>query len=198
MNIKLVGWIALVFLGTIFLGIVWYFFLIPKITPQPSGHTPVTLPVSTSTSVGSVVPGDTPIPPGEISVRVQDGKSIVVNDFIHNGVTVADTINPGRYLLAGNLGYCYPDSAQCQAASTTNFIVFYNSKPQSFTIALTEEPVGKARLAMEQFMLKTLGISQQQLCALNYSVGVTRYVNEQYTAKNLGFSFCPGAVVLPQ
>jgi len=51
---------------------------------------------------------------------------------------------------------------------------------------------------MEQFMLKTLGISQQQLCALNYSVGVTRYVNEQYTAKNLGFSFCPGAVVLPQ
>jgi hypothetical protein len=133
-----------------------------------------------------------------MTVTIQGGSTIVINDFIHNGVTLLDSANAGNYLLAGNLGYCFSDPQKCQAAPATDFIIYYNSVPQSFTIDLTQEPIGQARLAMEQFMLTVLGISQQQMCSLNYLVSVTRYVNSQFTGKNLGFSFCPGATVLPK
>ncbi|MBU6490888.1 hypothetical protein KGQ25_01895, partial [Patescibacteria group bacterium] len=106
--------------------------------------------------------------------------------------------NPGRYLLAGNLGYCLSNPQQCQAAPSIGFNVYYNSGPQSFTVALTKEPIGQARLAMEQFMLTTLGLTQQQMCSLNYYIGTTYWVNAVYDNKNLGFSFCPGATQLPQ
>ena len=133
-----------------------------------------------------------------MTLAAQDGSTIVVHDFIHNGVTIPDTANTGQYLLAGNLGYCFSDPQQCQAAPSSDFNVYYNSTRQSFIIALTKQPIGQARLDMEQFMLATLGITQQQMCGLNYFVGVTKYINAQFSGKNLGFSFCPGATVLPQ
>ena len=133
-----------------------------------------------------------------MTLTIQNGGSVIVNDFIHNSVTIPDTANAGRYLLAGNLGYCLSDPQQCQAASSTDFNIYYNSGPQSFTIALTEEPIGQARLDMEQFLLATLGLTEQQLCSLNYLVSVSIHVNSQYAGKNLGFSFCPGATVLPK
>ena len=133
-----------------------------------------------------------------MTLTTQNGAAIVTNDFIHNGVTIPDTANAGNYLLAGNLGYCVSNPQQCQAASSTDFTVYYNSTQQSFIIDLIKEPMGQARLDMEQFMSTVLGLTQQQMCSLNYLVGVTRYVNSQFTGKNLGFSFCPGATVLPQ
>ncbi len=126
------------------------------------------------------------------------GGTIVTNDFIHNGVTIPDAANSGRYLLAGNLGYCITDSQKCQAGAVTNFNVFYDSTAGSFTIALLKEPLGQVRLEAEQFLMQTLGITQEDMCRLNYYVGTTAHVNPYYDSKNLGFSFCPGATVLPQ
>lgn len=132
-----------------------------------------------------------------MALATQDG-IVTVKDFIHNGATISDKTNAERYLLAGNLGYCIIDPQQCQAATTTNFSVYYNSTAQSFIITLTEEPIGQARLDAEQFMFTTLGLTKQQMCSLNYLVGVTKYVSEQYAWDNLGFSFCPGATPLPK
>jgi hypothetical protein len=200
MKIKLAGWIAISLLGIIVLSVIWYVFFIPESAPPSEVLRPnPTLPVGETvvpTTTGSSSTSSSQS--GRMSILSQAGTPIVVNDFISNGTTLPDEANKGNYLLAGNLGYCISDPQQCQAASSTNFSVYYNAVPQSFTIGLTAEPIGEARLDMEQFMLKTLGISQQQMCNLRYLVGVTRYVNPQYTGKNLGFSFCPGATVLPE
>lgn len=200
MNTKFTIWTVALFLGVIVVAIVWYVFSTPGTVPQASipGTAP-TLPASgtTVTSVPSGSGMSSGVAP-TFPLTTQTGSTVLALDFINNGVTIPDAVNPGGYLLAGNLGYCLSDPQKCQAASTTNFSVYYISGSKSFLIDLTEEPIGQARLDMEQFMLKTLGITEQQMCSLNYLVGVTRYVSEQYTGKNLGFSFCPGATLLPQ
>jgi len=132
-----------------------------------------------------------------LKLSTQNGGVIVVLDFINNGVTIPDASNRGQYLLAGNLGYCFSNPQKCQAAPADNFSVLYNGEQQTFIIDLTKEPIGQARLDMEKFIVRTLGVSGRALCNLNYRVGVTIYVNPQYTGKNLGFSFCPGATALP-
>ncbi len=202
MNIKLTIWIVAILLGAVIIGVVWYVIFVPNTVPQTSQST-ATLPTS-----GSVSPTSGPTPPSssgtlsptvqKIALTIQNGGTVVANDFIHNGVTIPDKANKGRYLLAGNLGYCLSNPQQCQAASSTNFSVYYNSTQQSFLITLTKEPIGQARLDMEQFLSTTLGLTEQQMCSLNYLVGVTVYVNPQYAGKNLGFSFCPGATALPK
>lgn len=196
MKIKLAGWIALIFLGSIIIAGVWFFFL-RSTTPQLQNGQQggVTLPV---TGGGTGASSTSPLPAGKIALSLRNkGSTIIVNDFIGNGVTLPDTVNPGRYLLAGNLGYCYPNTQPCEAAPAVHYIVYFNAVTSAFTIALTGEPLGEARHSMETFLLSTLGITKEQMCNVDYSVNVTRYVSEQYTGKNLGFSFCPGAMVLP-
>lgn len=202
MNTKLIIWIVGILLGVVIIALGWYVFSASKTVPQTTAQpTPTTLPMSGS--VGPIrqptsSPGTTSPSVRAMTLATQDGQAIQVIDFIHNGATIPDSANVGHYLLAGNLGYCLSNPKDCQAAPATDFAVYYNSMLQSFTITLTREPIGQSRLDMEQFMLVTLGLTQLQLCDLNYYVGVTKYINSQFTGKNLGFSFCPGATTLPK
>ncbi|HVW82438.1 MAG TPA: hypothetical protein VHC68_00615 [Candidatus Paceibacterota bacterium] len=133
-----------------------------------------------------------------MALAANGGGTVTVDDFIHNGVTIADPQNAGQYYLAGSLGYCLPDGSCPAAASSTDFRIVYDDTKQSFTIALLTEPIGRARLEVEQFLESTLGIGENQMCALTYYVGTSYRVNEFYDDRNLGFSFCPGATALPQ
>jgi hypothetical protein len=200
MNTKLFVWIGIVFLGVIVATVVWFFVFIPHTTPQhsqPSTGFPSSGTINITGPTDTI--GSTSSPAVQtMTVADQKGNMIVMRDFINNGVTVHDVTNTGRYLLAGNLGYCVSDTKQCQATSQTDFNIYYNSGPQSFTIAFNKEPIGEVRLAMERFLLTTLGLTEQQLCNLNYFVGVPIDINQQYAGKNLGFSFCPGATILPK
>ncbi len=195
MNKKLiVGILSSIVLVTV-LTATWFFFFtsgqqstVPSAgnsSPQPSsdGFTPASTTYSGSSNIA--VPG-------------LNGGSVTVSDFIHNGVTIPDAANNGQYLLAGNLGYCVTDTQQCQAGTATDFNIFYNSTDGSFTIALLKEPLGQVRIEAEQFLMTTLGITQDDMCRLNYYVGTTSNVNPLYSGQNLGFSFCPGTTVLPQ
>lgn len=201
MNTKLIIWIVGVFLGVIVVAVLWYVVFAPKATPPPPLSTGGTLPIS-----GSIRPTPSTSSPsatttqGEsvMEITTYGGNTVLAKDFIHNGTTINDTANNGRYLLAGNLGYCISDPNQCQAAPAKNFSVYYDSAVQSFIITLTEEPLGQARNDAEQFLFATLGLTQSQMCSLNYLVGVTKYVSDQYAGKNIGFSFCPGATTLPK
>jgi hypothetical protein len=203
MNVKTALLIALALIGVGIIAVLWHVTAVPSSLPSsmatPSATTTGTVPSGT-TSVAAPAPVTNGSVTGSATITIADqgGRSVAVNDFIHNGSTVSDAANTGGYLLAGNLGYCVSDPQKCQAATSTDFTVYYNSGPQSFLIELTEEPIGQARLHMEQFLMTTLGLSEAQMCDLNYLVGVTRYVNAQYTGKNLGFSFCPKATPLPQ
>jgi hypothetical protein len=198
MNIRLIIWIIGVFLGVVVLAALWYVMFAPKtVVPQTIVTNP-TLPSSGTVQTNSSGGTQGPHTIQTITVTSQSGASVTSKDFLNNGMTIPDEVNKGKYLLAGNLGYCYSDPQKCQAAPANNFSVYYDSVQKSFLIDLTEEPIGQARLDMEQFMLSTLGLPQSEMCSLNYLVSVTRYVNSQFAGKNLGFSFCPGATVLPK
>jgi hypothetical protein len=201
MNTKLIIGVVAVVVGTTLLGVIWYVARMPGTVQQGGqGTAPVTtFPTSNPTSVVTPVSTTSPVEQQKkILIPLRDGTSAEANDFLHNGVTIPAGTRGDTYLLAGNLGYCYVDPQKCQAATTTDFTVYYDSGRHSFVIDLTKEPIGQSRLDMEQFMSTTLGVSQQQMCNLNYLVSVTRYVNEHFAGANLGFSFCPGATKLPK
>ncbi len=175
-------------LALITLVIVGIKLLLPAKPVHPPSQTtlPEAGPNNTNTTAGA----------GTMTVKAKLGP-VVVTDFIHNGLTGPDTQNPGTYYLAGSPGYCLSDGTCPHGASATEFNITYDTKAQFFTIALVAEPLGTIRGKAERFLLNTLGISETQLCTLNYYVGTVSALNEQFAGRNLGFSFCPNATVLP-
>lgn len=131
-----------------------------------------------------------------LSFQLANGSRVEVNDFINNGITVSDVVNPGNHILAGPLGYCLPDGSCPHGAEVTGFSVSYGEKFNNFNIIL-EEPLRANRIKAEEFMIKTLGIERRNLCDLPYRIGTTSYINSQLAGYDFRFSFCPGAVALP-
>src|SRR3989344_215025 len=186
---KIYLWIIGILLS-IGIGVLIWMTFFQSEAPPPQGSGPLGFPVASSTTAGSGISSGQPT----ILITLRDGaSSMEINDFLHNGTTVEDVQNPGNYYLAGNLGYCLKDGVCPTGAPTAHYKVTYSIKEHFFTIALTDEPLGVARLGAQQFLMQALGMSQQQLCDLNYYLGTTSYVNSIYAGKNLGFSFCPGA-----
>lgn len=181
MHIKVAGWIAIAFFGIIIVSVLWYSLFLPKATPQTTPLLGVTLPGS---GLVPVATSTTPDPTNQIPVTIQNGKTISSINFIHNGVTLADSSNEGNYLLTGSV--------------TNGFSIGYRAPADFFTIALEKEPLGEMRIAAENYLLSALGVSKSQLCSLRYYIGTDVHTNSFYAGKNLGFSFCPGAVALPQ
>lgn len=129
-------------------------------------------------------------------VRAYDGSQVETLDFIDNGITAADPANPGNYFLAGGSGYC-DENGCASGAESDEFIITYLSEENAFSIALLKEPLRGARVSAERFLRGQLGITDAQMCSLNYYLSTDSYVNSQFSGLNLGFSFCPGATPLP-
>ncbi len=164
------------------LAIFGFFFFSKSSTPVSTS--PVQFPSSGSTSTGAGGSSAGSSAGKTITVPARGtGSPITVADFIHNGVTVPDPSNVGNYYLT--------------SFSSTEYAISYNSSTQFFTIALEQEPIGQARRDAEQALQQALGISSSQLCNLNYYLGTDDHTNSTYAGKNLGFSFCPGATLLP-
>lgn len=110
--------------------------------------------------------------------------------FLQDPDVKEDATNPGYYYL----GY------QPSAGQQTNppYLIEYIAETQYFGITIMQEPIGENRRAAEQYLQQKLSLTQEQMCSLKYTVGVPDSVNAQYSDVNLGFSFCPGAVRLPQ
>ena len=151
---------------------------------------PTTLPDAGPTSPGTTGGA------GTMTINAKLGP-VVTTDFIDNGITGADPQNPGIYYLAGSPGYCLTDGTCPGGARESTFNITYDAAHQFFTIALVAEPLGAVRSKAEHFLLNALGITETQLCTLNYYVGTISALNDLYAGKNLGFSFCPNATVLP-
>ena len=110
---------------------------------------------------------------------------------IENG----QNINAGYYYLGYHMKEGFPDPT---ASDNPPYVISYIDSTQYFNIALLQEPIGSVREEAQQYLMQHLGISQDQMCRLNYMVSVPDRVNSQFSSKNLGFSFCPGATVLPK
>ncbi len=130
-----------------------------------------------------------------MSVAGANGVFVRVTNFLKDPATVQDPINAGLYYLGYHINEGFPDAT---ATANPPYIIEYISATQYFSIALLQEPIGTVRAVAEQYLIEHLGITQSQMCQLNYTLSVPNSVNSQYAGKDLGFSFCPGATVLPQ
>lgn len=196
-----------IFIGaTIVIAAAVFYFLFsgsPKsaTTIQPPAGLPVsnsTVFTTSTTGITSSYSTATSTNSATLSLITQAG-TIAVTDFVHNNETVADIENPGSYVLAGSLGYCLADGTCPSGAPANDYSIIFNEKTHFFNIVLLSEPLGGVRFSAEQFLMSRLGgISEQQACSLKYYVGTPYWVNSAYDNRNLGFSFCPGATVLPK
>jgi hypothetical protein len=149
----------------------------------------VTFPASQNTNSGSSSSGSTNSNSSQnLEVKGTDGSTIVVDNFETDRKTVKDPTNDGYYYLSGGSN-----------VSTTKapYQIFYDSQDQYFGITLYQEPLGQYRTQAEDELIQDLGLTQDQMCSLNYDISVGQGVNDTYLGENLGFSFCPGAVALP-
>jgi hypothetical protein len=76
------------------------------------------------------------------------------------------------------------------------YTLTYFADTQSFVLSLEKEPLAAARKAGELQLLKILGIPEERACFVRHAVLVRGEISEFYGGRNLGFSFCKGAVTL--
>lgn len=189
-----------VILIAIAVGVLWLVFK-PETSriSEPTGPA-VTLPVGGSVTTGGPTtnPAASTTAPRQTRV-VADARGVALEtrDFLKDATVRADRSTPGRFLLAGNLGTCIGDQSACQAGAVVPFNIFFNEVSQVFSIGLTDEPLGENRRLAEQALEKLLGLAQPEMCRLKYYIGTSEQVNKAFGGKNLGFSYCPGATVLP-
>ena len=78
------------------------------------------------------------------------------------------------------------------------YVIFYVTSDNSFQIVLEEQPIGKVRREAEAAFLSMTNFSESQACALRYQVVAPLSVDETHGGGNIGFSFCPGSVILSE
>jgi hypothetical protein len=94
--------------------------------------------------------------------------------------------------------YSYYELGSVDTASSTPYVMYYFEADKSVQIILYEQPIGKTRRMAEADFLKTYSLSEDEACSLIYQVTVPLSVDSEYFGMNLGFSFCPGSVVLTE
>jgi hypothetical protein len=138
----------------------------------------------TASSQGTTVP-----------IATAGGGTVQTNNFLKDPTTAKDPINSGYYYLGYHVNEGVPDPT---ITANPPYIIEYISATQYFNITLLQEPIGTTREEAQQYLMAHLDVSQDQMCQLNYMVSVPNSVNSRYAGESLGFSFCPGATVLPE
>ena len=163
---------------------------------QPDGQN-VGLPVagSVGNTTTDVNGSTTATSEAVMSIAGAGGGVVETNNILADPAVVKDPINSGYYYIGYHVNEGVPDTT---ATNNPPYVITYIGATQYFNIALLQEPIGTVREEMEQYLMTHLGIPQSQMCRLNYMVSVPDYINSFYSGKNLGFSFCPDATVLPK
>ena len=171
----------------LFLTVSYLFSGSKTVAPNPS---PAELPMA-----GSAAPTSGTSSGQSVVISTSGGGTVAVNNILNDPNTIADPTNQGYYYV----GYhpAFGATSTTTTAGPVPYLIEYISATSYFNIEILQEPIGATRLAAEAYLAQHLGISQGSLCQLNYMVSVPYWVNQTYAGKNLGFSFCPGATVLP-
>lgn len=147
----------------------------------PADSQQVTFPAASSVNGSSNPAGDMMV------LQTNTGNAIQVHNFKNSPNVIKDPNVEGQYDLVGG---AYPDPG-------IPYAIFYQTRDDYFGITLLSEPLSERRTAAENQLAQTLGIAKQDLCRLHYVVAPGPGVNDTYSGENLGFSFCPGAIPLP-
>ena len=165
------------------------FFLLIQPAKTPSQNTPSGSNNLPSSNPSTVVPntGTNTATQNDsmLSVAASDGSTLQIKNIKKDPSLKADTANPGYYYFKQGL-----------ATSSQRFTIGYIDKTQYFNIVLHEEPLGLVREEVQAYLVEHLGVTQTELCRLNYMVSVPYSVNQDFSSMNLGFSPCPGAAAL--
>lgn len=148
--------------------------------PVPEGFT-----TELPTAVSQESPAET--------LRLASGQT--VQNFLTNGETVADVVNPGHYLLAGSVGYCLADGTCPEGFATDSFVISYHENQSQFAVGILAEPIGTVRQEAEAFLIDRLGIEPAVLCELNATVLVPVGLNPDVVGE-IGFSVCADSLPL--
>lgn len=124
-----------------------------------------------------------------VSLKTITGAVLQVRDFRHDPDVFSDEHSQNNYYLRWR-----PSSFK-----DFPYVIMYSEPSRlasgGFTIGLFK-PLGKNRIQAEQYLMKKLGISTEQMCRLQYILTTDNTTSQDYAGVDLKFSFCPNAVVL--
>ena len=132
-----------------------------------------------------------PVSAQNIIIEIADGGTIEVSNFLVGSDVIIDSMNEGHYFL----GNQFP-TVDTPRSDRPAYIIDYNSEISYFNIALLEEPLNDSRQQAEAYIKNRLGFTEEQMCSLKYTVSVPYTVNDYFSGRNLGFSFCSGSFPL--
>jgi hypothetical protein len=176
--------------GVILFGAVIAYIMLPDrgiqgtFIPTPTGQSPLP---QAGGNTDSAVPGSTPTVQQTIRIRSRLGQVMEIPDpTVRKPVS---TIGTHQY-------YDLTENQQMQGFAAQFEIVY--GTDFSISIILLKEPVGQSRRAAENALRQFFPLSNEQLCSLDITVSIPLDVNELYPGVNVGPSFCPGSVRLPE
>lgn len=172
---------ALVGIALVLAVIAALLFLAPRQTSIVNPPTGTATTTQTGTGNGGGVATVT-----QLEILTKDGATIRVPDFT-KGLS-------GKDVPGGPYYYLIPDPLD----GTLAYQISYGQGDSKITIGLFKEPLGQTRLSAEEKLRTFFPLTNDELCALQIEVLVPVGVNSFYAGKNLGLSFCPNSVVLPQ
>lgn len=111
--------------------------------------------------------------------------TVSVRNFLKDEDVKEDKLNPGLYFLGA-----------AASEQDTNFSIDYTAQTGFFNITLLSTPLASARTQAEAVLREHLKLSNEQLCALRYSVAVPAFVNVDLSGTDYRFSFCSDTLPL--
>ena len=138
-----------------------------------------------ATTTASAIPRDTG---AMLVIEAKDGKVVTVPDFTygHPSVEVEDT----------GVTYIYVTQNDDQVELDSRFGIIYASD-SSISVGLFTGPLEASRQAAEAKLREFIPLPDAILCTLNVAVRAADTIDARYAGRELGLSFCPGAVPLP-
>lgn len=144
--------------------------------PEPSSASQVRTATTTPRESGATV-----------VIQTRDNKVITVPDFTygHPSLDVEDT----------GMTYVYVTQNDDTTEQDARYGIAYASD-STIIIGLLAAPFAEARTAAESKLRVLIPVPDDILCTLKVTVAVPDTMEPRYAGKNVGLSFCPGAVPL--
>ncbi len=185
MHISKVAGIIMIVAGAMLLVLtvgILYFVLMPERQPGADGNIDSTNPFG---NIGSGTFSSSS--EGELELQLSDGSTVSVPDFTKDEQPV--WVSEYEYQVTGDPLESY----------LVTFLEPDADNPRGeFLVTLLTEPLGETRRAVENALMRQLGISRMELCKLDADIAAGPGVNDAYPPdRNLGFSNCAGSVELP-
>lgn len=135
--------------------------------------------------------GTTDISGDTFMVKTQSGSVVEVKNFLVSDTTIPDMENEGYFYL-GNL---FPVE---ETDNQPPYVITYIEDTQFFNVTLLSTPLYASQQQAELYLKSVLGISDSDMCNLQYTLSVPAYIDEAASGIDYRFSFCSDSTPIPQ